>query len=85
MPNPPYSGGVIIIKENQDGLDVRVTHWDDVPAGTPIPPSHAGLEHTMFMAQPAPSVTIERMPATRSALKTAFAQYVDTKFPDTPA
>lgn len=83
MPNPPYSGGVIILKENQDGINARVYHFDEVAAGTPIPKGVAGLENMMVAA--GVDFHAERMTATRSALKTAFGQYIDAKFPDTPA
>jgi len=81
MPNPPYSGGIIIIKENQDGINARVFHWDEVSNGTPIPKGVAGLENLMFNA--GVDFVAERMCTTRAALKTAFGQYVDAKFPDT--
>ena len=82
MPNPPYSGGVIILKENQDGINVRVYHWDDVTPGTPIPKGLGGFEQLMFNS--GIDFHAERQPATRAALKTAFSAYVDAKFPDTP-
>lgn len=83
MANPPYSGGIIILKENQDGIDARVFHWDEVLQGTPIPKGVVGLENSMFNA--GVDFVAERMVTTRTALKTAFAQYIDAKFPDTPA
>ena len=83
MPNPPYSGGIVIIKENQDGLDARVYHWDEVVAGTPIPKGVAGLDHAMF--NNGVDFHAERMCATRTALKTAFSSYIDAKYPDSPA
>lgn len=82
MPNPPYSGSAILIRENQDGFVVEVYHWDDVPSGTPLPKGVVGLRESMYSANP-DFFTHRSGLATRSALKTAFSAYVDAKFPDT--
>ena len=83
MANPPYSGGVIVLVENQDGIEAKVFHWDEVLSGTPIPPLPPGLHHSLFQANP--TFTAERMAATRTALKTGIGNYIDQKFPDTAA
>lgn len=83
MPNPPYSGGAVLIRENQDGFVVEVFHWDDVPDGSPLPKGVAALRESLFAGTP--SFFTQRTPATRTALKNAFGVYVDNKYPDSPA
>lgn len=90
MPNPPYSGGVIFIEENPDGFNTHVFHWSELLTedGTgfgEMPPSPAGLKQAVALATPRPDFVKVRNSTSRTALKTAFAQYVDAKFPDSPA
>ena len=89
MANPPYSGFILIARENQDGITAKVYIFSDVPEGSPIPRNVAGLETSLFNAidtsKTPPDSFIERSVATRSAFKTAVGQLVDSKFPDTAA
>lgn len=89
MPNPPYSGGVLVITENQDGFTVKVVHWDEViqddGTGHDIPPAPAGLIQALLRSVPNPTFYRGRNCATRTTLKAALAQYVDAKFPDSAA
>lgn len=84
MPNPPYSGSVLIIRENQDGFLCEIFHWDDVPDGTSIPPR--GSITNMLVPRPGddngPTFHRVRSAANKAALISAFTQYL-TKFPDT--
>lgn len=87
MPNPPYSGTVIIIKENQDGLNVKCWNYAEIPDGTPMPKGPAALESALFTAMDTSKgdTHIHRMFSTRTATKTGFGQLIDAKFPDTGA
>lgn len=90
MPNPPYSGGVVVIEENSDGFNVRVYHWSELLTedGTgygEVPPAPSGLKQALARSSPNPDFVKFRNAASRTALKTAFGQYVDAKFPDSPA
>lgn len=83
MPPPPHSGSTIVLMENADGISARVWHWTNVPDGMPLPKGVSGFESLVFNA--GFDVYAHRTVATRTALKTAFAQFIDANFPDTPA
>lgn len=85
MANPPYSGSIIFLVENQDGIEAVVYHWDEVASGTPIPPAPRGFINDVFNAIPQPSFHTNRQCVSRADLKTKFGQFVDAKFPDTQA
>jgi hypothetical protein len=95
MPNPPYSGVVIVIRENQDGLSTRAYVWDEKIAATlaavtgdqvvggEIPPSPSGFVQTLTGANP--SRYFERQFTTRTVAKQQTGLLIDSAFPDTAA
>lgn len=91
MANPPYSGSVIIIRENADGLAFDLFHWADVPEDMSIPPAGPLSAKNMVgrsLEGTSPQVVTKRnsrMCTTRAEAKTKFGQFLDQNFPDTPA
>lgn len=86
MPNPPYSGSVIILRENADGFAIDMFHWADLPEGTPIPP-RGNIIQALTAKAAVDGVTLnheQRTAATRANLITKFTNFVNAKFPDTP-
>ena len=88
--NSPYSGSVIILSENQDGIELEVYHWTDLPDGTPVPPRGplgGLLNGGQFMAQAGVTIPVtfhkKRMAATQADLVSKFAAYIAAKFPET--
>ena len=86
MANPPYSGSVIILRENADGFTIDLFHWPDIPEGTPIPPrgniiaaltARADADGIIFNHE-------QRTAATRANLIAKFTGFVNSRFPDTP-
>jgi len=89
MANPPYSGFILIVRENQDGGNAKVYGYVDVLEGQPIPKGVIGLEHSLFsgldtIKTPADKY-FDRNFTTRTALKTAVGQLIDAMLPDTAA
>ena len=85
MATSPFSGSVLVLRENQDGIHVEVFHWDNVPDGTSIPPRGPIAALLMPLAEPAVGFHAQRMAATRTDLIAKFTAYVNAKFPDTTA
>lgn len=89
MPNPPYSGSVIVIHENQDGLVIDLFHWADVPEGMSTPPigplSVRQLVGGVLKGTGVTTIRKTRNCPTRADAKTKFAQFLDQSFPDTAA
>jgi hypothetical protein len=89
MPNPPYSGSVIIIKETQDGLILDAFHWAEIPEDMSVPP--AGPLTAAKMAGGAlrgTDVTTKRLMRsvpTRADAITKLTQFLAANYPDTPA
>ena len=83
----PFSGSVIILRENQDGIHVEVYHWDNLPDGTVVPP-RGPITATLAADKPDNlkySFHAERMATTRTDLIAKFTAYINAKFPDTTA
>lgn len=92
MANPPYTGFVLIARENQDGGNVKVYVYTDVPEGSPIPPGGkvlSNVEQALFngldTTKNPKDIFFDRNFPTRAAFKTAFGQLVDLVMPDTAA
>jgi hypothetical protein len=97
MPNPPYSGFVLIARENADGIAFRVWTWDELIAdnkddatgdqvvGMEIPPSPIGFADSLTQARPHPTRHRTFTVATRTAAGNRIKQIVDLVCPDTPA
>jgi uncharacterized protein YukJ len=89
MANPPYSGFIVIVRENQDGGNAKVYGYVDVSEGQPIPKGLTALEYSLFSGldtnKTPPDKYFDRNFTTRTALKTALGQLVDAMFPDTAA
>jgi hypothetical protein len=93
MPNPPYSGFVVVAVETQDGISVRAFAWDDMIAvnsntgvgevGMEIPPSPVGFLD--FLRRAKPTRSWNRHASVRSAAKTYLSQLIDSVMPDTTA
>lgn len=95
MANPPYSGCVIIMRENQDGISIRAFSWDEKIAaalagsqpgqivGMEIPPSPAGLIQSLQAGNP--DRTIERQVANRTGAKSVTGIIIDAVMPETAA
>ena len=82
MATAPYSGSILILQENQDGIDVVVYHWDNIAEGVPIPPSGPVINN-LVNSIPAHTFHAHRMATTRADLIAKFTAYVNAKFPDT--
>jgi len=80
----PFSGSVLILQENQDGIHVEVYHWDNLDLGVTIPPR--GPITATLASGPIPhTFHAQRMATTRTDLIAKFTQYINSKFPDTTA
>ena len=87
----PFSGSVIILRENTDGIHIEAYHWDNLPDGTTVPPRGpitsylAGATSLPIGSSSALPYTFhtERMSTTRADLIAKFTSYVNNKFPDT--
>lgn len=87
MANAPFSGSVLVLKENGDGIYAEVYHWDNLADGVPIPP-RGSLTQTLAAEKPTElkyTFHKELMAETRTELITKFTAYVNAKFPDTAA
>jgi len=85
MAASPFSGSVLILNENTDGIGVTVYHWDNVPDGTPIPPI-GSIAHQIFNSnQGSTPYTFfaSRQATSRADLIAKITTYVNAKFPDT--
>jgi hypothetical protein len=97
MPNPPYSGLVLIARDTQDGITFRVWTWEELVAdnlvdavngqvvGLEVPPSPIGFAQSLTQANPPPTRHRAQSVATRGAAVTRFQQLVNLVFPDIPA
>ena len=85
----PFSGSVLILRENTDGIHIEVYHWDNLPDGTPVPPRGSITATLAGIGAPSSanafSFHTERMATTRTDLIAKFTNYINTKFPDTTA
>jgi len=81
---PPFSQSVIIIQENEDGIQLELFHWTDVPEGTMHPP-RGPLAPLLTGGVLPPDFVRNRMCSTRTEAIQKFTAYLNAKFPDTPA
>jgi hypothetical protein len=89
MPNPPYSGFVLIVRENQDGGNAKCYIFNEVAEGSPVPKGVNGLEGALFSGLDTAKVPkdafVERNFSSRTALKNGLGVIIDVVFPDTTA
>jgi hypothetical protein len=93
MSAAPFSGSVLILRENQDGIFMEVFHWDNLAEGIPVPPRGpitgilaGGTGYSPIGgAAPAADLHNERMASTRTETIAKFTAYINAKFPDTTA
>lgn len=99
MPNPPYSGFILIAVEGQDGVRLEAWAYDERIAttvaemnanagsriGYSVPNSPVGLRETLANATEGATRYFQRSVTTRTAAKTASGQLIDAVFPDTAA
>jgi hypothetical protein len=81
----PFSGSILILRENADGIHIEVYHWDNLADGTPVPPRGpiTQLLTNQGADLPAYSFHTERMATTRADAIAKFTAYINAKFPDT--
>jgi hypothetical protein len=93
MSAAPFSGSVIVLRENRDGIFLEVFHWDNLPEGVPVPPRGpitgilaGGTAYSPIGgAAPPADLHDERMAVTRTETIAKFTSYINAKFPDTTA
>ena len=89
MPNPPYSGFVLIVRENQDGGNAKCYIFNEVAEGSPIPRGVAGFETMLYSGLDTAKVPkdafVERNFSSRTGLKNGLGVIIDVVLPDTAA
>lgn len=97
MPNPPYSGFVLMAVEGQDGLELEAYVYDERIAtalaqiaqnpgaklGFVVPPTPIGLRETL--SDSGATQYFNRRAANRATAKTMTSALIDIAFPDTAA
>lgn len=97
MPNPPYSGFILLAVEGQDGVELEAWVYDERIAttlaqitqnpgaklGFVVPPTPIGLRETL--TDSGATQYFDRRAANRTIAKTMTSALIDIAFPDTAA